>query len=82
MAKGMWAAWLVAVALCLTGAATVTTAEAAEELFVANSGNNSIAVYRLEAGGIEPPLRTLSGLAVSLAGVAVWYLRRRGYRLA
>src|SRR5262245_43058608 len=56
-----------AVLLMLFGALLVAeAAEAQDELFVANQGNNTITVYRRAGAGDVPPLRTLGGLATGL----------------
>jgi hypothetical protein len=63
----------LAVLLALLGGHTIAQgAEAQDELFVANSLNNTITVYHRAAGGNVTPLRTLGGPATGLrAPVAV-----------
>jgi hypothetical protein len=58
----------LAVILTLLGGLLVTeVAEARDELFVANSLNNTITVYHRNTGGDDTPLRTLGGPATGLA---------------
>ena len=59
----------LAVLLTLLGGLLVAgAAEAQEELFVANVGNNSVTVYSRTASGKTAPLRILSGAATGLSG--------------
>ena len=50
----------------LGGLLVAVAAEAQDELFVADLGNNSITVYSRTASGNTAPLRTLSGAATGL----------------
>jgi DNA-binding beta-propeller fold protein YncE len=59
----------LAVLLTLFGGLLVAgTAEAQEELFVADVNTNAVTVYSRTAGGNTAPLRTLTGAATALSG--------------